>query len=83
MPSVVRKYEEQLRTLVVPLIGPMPVAAITKGDILFAGPLCESVESRIRDLRPVLPPLESGCYPPICRPFVRAWSVLGPHAFVL
>jgi hypothetical protein len=82
MPSVVRKYEEQLRTLV-PLIGPMPVAAITKGDILFAGPLCESVESRIRDLRPVLPPLESGCYPPICRPFVRAWSVLGPHAFVL
>jgi integrase len=32
-PSVVRKYEEQLRTLVVPLIGPMPVAAITKGDV--------------------------------------------------
>jgi pimeloyl-ACP methyl ester carboxylesterase len=32
-PSVVRKYEEQLRTLVVPLIGSMPVAAITKGDV--------------------------------------------------
>jgi hypothetical protein len=32
-PSVVRNYEEQLRTLVVPRIGPMPVAAITKGDV--------------------------------------------------
>jgi hypothetical protein len=39
-PSVVRKYEEQRRTLA----GPRPVAAITKGDILFSGPLCESVE---------------------------------------
>lgn len=32
-PSVVRKYEEQLRTLVVPAIGGVPVGALTRGDI--------------------------------------------------
>jgi integrase len=32
-PSVVRKYEEQLRTLVVPAIGGVPVGALTRGDV--------------------------------------------------
>jgi integrase len=32
-PSVVRKYEEQLRTLIVPAIGAVPVDALTRGDI--------------------------------------------------
>jgi hypothetical protein len=32
-PSVVRKYEEQLRTLIVPAIGGVPVCALTRGDI--------------------------------------------------
>jgi|LNFM01.1.fsa_nt_gb integrase len=32
-PSVVRKYEEQLRTLVVPVIGGVPVSALTRGDV--------------------------------------------------
>lgn len=32
-PSVVRKYEEQLRRLVVPRLGPLPVAAVTRGDV--------------------------------------------------
>ncbi len=32
-PSVVRKYEEQLRTLIVPAIGGVPVGALTRGDV--------------------------------------------------
>lgn len=32
-PSVVRKYEEQLRTLVVPAIGGVPVGALTRGEV--------------------------------------------------
>jgi hypothetical protein len=32
-PSVVRKYEEQLRTLIVPAIGGLPVGALTRGDV--------------------------------------------------
>jgi integrase len=32
-PSVVRKYEEQLRTLIVPAIGDVPVGALTRGDV--------------------------------------------------
>lgn len=32
-PSVVRKYEEQLRTLIVPAIGGVPVGSLTRGDV--------------------------------------------------
>jgi integrase len=32
-PSVVRKYEEQLRTLVLPRIGGIPITALTTGDV--------------------------------------------------
>ena len=32
-PSVVRKYEEALRTLVMPVIGAVPVPAVTTGDV--------------------------------------------------
>jgi hypothetical protein len=32
-PSVVRKYEEQLRTLIVPAVGGVPVGALGRGDV--------------------------------------------------